>query len=163
MKNIRIQSAVAHGGRQIIGRLLPGSDLMQGVAELCRGHNISCGIIVSIIGSLQRAEFIYPLPDRSNSIGVRYSDPMQIEGPIELLSCQGTIGLTDEGELNIHMHALISDPTMRVYGGHLVDNGNPVLGTGEFLIQECHDAKILRQHDEETGFSMFNFYSQGSQ
>jgi predicted DNA-binding protein with PD1-like motif len=158
MENIRIQTTVTQKGRRIIGRILPGSDLIQGVKKLCREHNVRFGIIISIIGSLRRSEFICPLPDISNIMGIRYSDPVQIEGPIELLSCQGTVGLTEEGDQDIHMHAVISDPTMRVYGGHLLDKGNPVLGTGEILIQECDDAKILRVHDEETGFMMFKFY-----
>lgn len=163
MENIRIQTTVSQKGERIIGRILPGTDLMQGIEAVCQQYNVRYGIIVSIIGSLRKAQFIYPLPDKSNIMGIRYSDPVQIEGPIELLSCQGVIGHTVEGDLSIHMHAVISDQNMRVYGGHLLPKGNPVLGTGEILIQECNDAKIVREHDEETGFMMFKFYSQVKQ
>lgn len=162
MKDIRIQATVTSNGRQIIGRILPGSDLIKSIEKVCKDYNVRGGIVLSIIGSLQKAEFIYPLPDNTNIMGIRYSDPKKIEGPIELLSCQGTIGLNEEGLHNIHLHAVLSDPTMKVYGGHLIDGGNPVLGTGEIIIQECDDARILREYDEETGFMMFKFYPKES-
>jgi hypothetical protein len=159
MRNIRTQVTETQKGRRIVGRILPGSDLLQGVEKVCRDYHIKSAIVVSIIGSLERAEFIYPLPDKSNVMGIRYSDPVRIEGPIELMSCQGVVGLTEDGEVVAHLHAVIGDAAMRVYGGHLLINGNPILGTGEILIQECEDVNIQRQYDEETGFMMFKFYA----
>jgi predicted DNA-binding protein with PD1-like motif len=158
MENIRIQSTVSQEGRRIIGRILPGTDLIQGIEAICLQNNVGFGIIVSIIGSLQKAEFTYPVPDITNKMGIRYCDPVKIEGPIDLLSCQGVVGRTEDGETSIHIHAVICDANMRVYGGHFLAKGNPILGTGEILIQECNDAKIVREHDEETEFMMFKFY-----
>jgi predicted DNA-binding protein with PD1-like motif len=52
----------------------------------------------------------------------------------------------------------MGNPEMAVYGGHFLENDNPVLATAEIFIQECSDVKMLRVQDEETGFPLFMFY-----
>ena len=101
---------------------------------------------------------VYAIPDASSKIGIRYHDPVIIGGPLELLACQGVIGQTEEGTLSVHLHGLFSDATMKVYGGHFLVGGNPVLATVEILIQESSDVRMIREQDEETGFLLFKFY-----
>jgi hypothetical protein len=50
------------------------------------------------------------------------------------------IGLTVEGQLSIHLHGLMSGPDMKVYGGHFLEKGNPVLVTVEIVIHSLHKA-----------------------
>jgi hypothetical protein len=66
------------------------------------------------------------------------------------------VGLTKEKQLSIHLHAVMSAPDMKVYGGHLVVNGNPVRATAEVMIQEYRDMRLVREHDSETGFILLN-------
>ena len=90
-------------------------------------------------------------------MGARYVDPVEVEGPIEFLSGSGMIGtMADGGGTVIHLHGVMSDPTMRVLGGHLTETGNPVMSTMEVLIEAFDDVSILRSFDPETDFSLFN-------
>ena len=158
MDNIRIQSVSSEKGRKIVGRLLPGTDLIKGIEAMCRRHEVACGTIASVIGTLAEAGIIYAISDESGKIGLRYCDPVRIEGPLELLACQGLVGRSVDGETSIHLHGLMSGPKMTVYGGHFIENGNPVLATAEVLIHETGDVRMVREPDEETGFTLFKFY-----
>jgi predicted DNA-binding protein with PD1-like motif len=149
---------VSKNGRTIIGRILPGTDLIGGIEKICQDNHLAYGTIVAAIGSLSRGEFDYALPDKNAKMGVKYSDPTTVEGPLELLACQGMIGLTIEGDLSVHLHGLMSDSDMKVYGCHFLNNANPVLVTVEILIHEHEGVRMVREQDIETGFPLFKFY-----
>jgi predicted DNA-binding protein with PD1-like motif len=149
---------VSKNGRTIIGRILPGTDLIGGIEKICQDNHLAYGTIVAAIGSLSRGEFAYALPDKNAKMGVKYSDPTTVEGPLELLACQGMIGLTIEGDLSVHLHGLMSDSDMKVYGCHFLNNANPVLVTVEILIHEHEGVRMVREQDIETGFPLFKFY-----
>ena len=158
MEPIRIQAVASEAGKRIVGRLLPGTDLIDGIEAMCQQHQVAGATIVSVIGSLTQAEMVYAVPDEAGKIGIRYHDPVTIRGPLEILSCQGFVGQSDQGPLSVHLHGLVSDPAMRVVGGHFLAGGNPVLATAEILIQECSDVRMIREQDEETGFPLFKFF-----
>lgn len=162
MEKIRLQSVVSETGRRVAGRLLPGTDLIRGIEEMRARAGVDCGHILSVIGSLSRATIVYAVSDPAGKIGVRYSDPTGIDGPLELLACQGVIGRSADGGTGIHLHGLMSGPDMTVYGGHFIEDGNPVLATAEILIQESRDVRMVREPDEETGFPLFKFYPEAS-
>jgi uncharacterized protein len=158
MENVRIITTVSKNGRRILGRLLPSTDLIMGIKAMCRQVNLDCGIIVSVIGSLKMAEFHYAVPDESQRLGIRMQS-IRIRGPLELLSCQGVIGLTEERDLSIHLHGVVSDDEMKLYGGHFLPDSSPILGTGEIIIQESSDVQIILKQDEETGRAVHKYYS----
>lgn len=158
MNRIETMAEAFEGGRSIVGRLLPGTDLIRGVETICRDHGVKRGAVVSGIGSLERGEFVYAVPDRNSRFGIKYSDPVRVEGPLELISCQGMIGQTPEGRMITHLHGLLSATDMTVRGGHLLENGNPVLVTVEVMIHEIKDVRVIKEMDEETGFPLFKFY-----
>ncbi len=158
MDNVRTQSVQSKKGKSVIGRLLPGTDLIKGIEKICQENRIDRGTIITVIGSLVHAEIGYVIPDKNTRLGVKYVEPVRVEGPLELLSGQGMIGQANDGKLSIHLHGLMSGPDMKVFGGHFVENGNPTLATVEIMTQENPDIQMLREHDEETGFTLFNFY-----
>lgn len=153
----RIQSTETASNRIVSARLLPGVDLISGIKGICRSHNIKYGTIVSIIGSLSKLHLVYAVPSAEGKVGIKYTDPIIIEGPLELLSCQGTIGVNENGEFDVHMHGVVSDKYMKIYGGHIMKEESLVSATLEVTIVELPDAKIVRKYDDETGFSVFNF------
>jgi predicted DNA-binding protein with PD1-like motif len=158
MNKMRTQTVALNKGKTIVGRILPGTDLISGIERICQDHHLNYGTIVAAIGSLSRAGFVYALPDKSAKMGIKYSDPTTVEGPLELLACQGMIGLTVEGDLSIHLHGLMSDSDMKVYGCHFLKNANPVLVTVEILIHEHEGVRMVREQDIETDFPLFKFY-----
>lgn len=135
-------------------RVIPGSDVIEGIEDACRKLRIKAGAIISCIGSLQRASVMIAIP-LHNKVGAGYSEPITLEGPLELLSGQGTIGQDEQGEVAVHLHAVMSDKEGHLYGGHLVKGHNPVLITCEMLLAEIEGIKIQKGYDPETDMQVF--------
>jgi len=154
---IKVQAVNTNKIKTFVGRIYPGVDLIEGIKEICEKNNIEYGVIPTIIGSLSSGCIVYAIPHDGNKLGIKYSDPVHIEGPLELLCCQGFIGKGEDGEFQIHLHGLLADKDMRVIGGHFVSQGNIVLATAEVMIHAVEDAGFIRKYDEETGFPLFNF------
>ena len=159
MQHSKTQSIEYKRGRSIIARILPGTDLISGIDKICKDHQITNGAVVSAIGTLEYATVVYVVSARDNPIGVAYVPPKRIEGPLELLSAQGSIGKNHDQRRSIHLHGLMSAPDMGIYGGHLVEDGNPVLATAEILIEEAVGVDMRRELDPETGFELFQFFN----
>lgn len=153
--NVREHTKESNIKRVIVGRIPRGEDLLTAIKEICNEYGIKNGYISSLLGSLDTGRFIYAVPNESGKIGFVYSDNVDLEGPLELLAGQGLIGTEESGELSIHLHMLVSDKYMRVFGGHFVEGGNIVAATGEIVIHEIENAEYKRKFDEQTGFKLF--------
>jgi predicted DNA-binding protein with PD1-like motif len=154
--NIKEHTKESNIKRIIVGRIPKDVDLITGVKEVCNAYGIKYGYIVSMIGSLKTGRFIYAIPSEGAKLGFKYSEPVNLEGPLEILGSQGTIGLDDAtGELSVHLHMQVSDKYMRVFGGHIIEGGNDIAATAEILIHEIDHVELHRVFDEETGFNIF--------
>lgn len=142
-------------GRVITARIMPDSDMIAEIKKICQDREIDTAFITTCIGSLKKVTFVYALTDESEYYNIRYSDPVEITGAIEFLGAQGIIAKDDEGEHQIHMHAQFSDETMKVYGGHIWNEGNIVLATIDLIITEVLDVNIKRNYHEASGFYFF--------
>ncbi len=107
----------------IMGKLRIGIDLLEGIEELAKRGNIRTGVILSGIGALGKGIFrnakVIP-PDYK--MEDKYRLFVDIEKPLELVSLDGWIATTRNGELNIHAHFLattIIDDEIVSLGGHL--------------------------------------------
>lgn len=143
-----------HLSRVVMIRVHPGSDIIEGIEEVCQNLGIKCGAITCCIGSLQRASLLIAVP-MNNKIGAGYSDPKVIKGPLEFLSGQGTIGQEEGGEIFIHLHGVISDKDGNVHGGHLIKGKNPVLITCEVVLIQVEGIHMIRVHDPEVDMKIF--------
>jgi len=153
---LRMKSAEGAVSRLVISRLLPGSDLMQGITEVCKKHGILNGTIVSCIGSLKQTVFLDPIAKPELKAGYGYGAPITAEGPIEIISVTGTVCHGDDAKVLMHLHASLADSEGRMFGGHLVDEGNIVLLTADVVIGEIAGVDMVRKLDEETGILMFS-------
>ena len=163
MNRENIQSTLFRRGKSIVARILPGLDLIEGIEEICRQHDICNASVVSAIGTLEYATVVYVVPEKKARIGVTYVPPRRIEGPLELLAAQGAVGRNLEKQLSVHLHGLVSLPDMSVRGGHFVKGANPVLATAEVHLLEGIGVDMQREPDFETGFELFKFYPDPSQ
>lgn len=154
---MKTEAIVSNNKRFIVGRILPNVDLIEGIEVLCKENEIKSGVIISLIGSLSCGKIVYPISDENSKIGIKYSEETNIEGPLELLSCQGYIGEDEDGEFQIHLHGLMGNENMEIIGGHFVPNGNKVLATAEITIMEVDEGNLIRAFDEKLGFPLFNF------
>ena len=157
MNCCRIQSVMVAPDREIVARLLPGTDLIRGIKIICSKYNIESGTIVSLIGSLKYATMVHIVTAENARLKVAYSSPNVIDGPLELLSAQGFIGNNVEKKQCVHLHGCIAGTNMRVLGGHFIEEGNPVLVTAELVIRGILGVDIVKKHNDETGFEVFEF------
>jgi hypothetical protein len=149
---IRYKSAPGQLGRVIAARLLPGTDIIEGIEKICADYGIDYAFVACSIGSLQKSTFMFAVPKPEAKIKIAYGEPFEIPGPIEFLGGQGVVCKNAKGETQTHFHGAISDKLQRIYGGHLLKGGNPSLATIDLIINEVKGMKLLRKYDEETGF-----------
>jgi len=125
---------------QLTLRLKPGQLLKEEIARVAGERGIGAGVLLSIVGSLERAtlRMAGSTPDAQ--------DVRTYEGPFEIVAGTGTI--SKEG---CHLHIAISDKDGRVIGGHLKD-GCVVASTAEIVIGIFDDVEYHRRMDDKTGF-----------
>lgn len=150
------ESVLVNKGSNIIGRILPGTDLLEGIKQMCNKYNVQYGVICTVLGSITQGCIVCVQSDEENPMAIRYSDPVIIEGPLEILSCQGIIGRDIDNEFQIHLHGLLVDSNLKVIGGHFI-SGNKILATAEVMIKSVQDAKFIRKYDKKIGFPLFHF------
>jgi len=147
---IRYTAAQGEIGKVVAARLLPGTDIIEGIEKICEDYGIRYAFVGCSIGSLQKATFMYLVPKPEVKVKAGYSTPFELPGPIEFL---GGLGVVCEGvnrEKLTHFHGTVSDKLDHVYGGHFVKGQNPVLVTMDLIIVEVKGVKLLRKYDEET-------------
>ena len=122
-------------------RVMPKQDLLHTIQKFCEEKNITSGVIIGIIGSLERASlnFLKTLP--SNYIN------KQFEGPLEIVSGQGSVA-THDGKTILHVHLTVSNEK-GANAGHLAE-GSIVFSTAEVIIGELEE-QLIREKDEYTG------------
>jgi uncharacterized protein len=136
-------------------RLRPGTDVMDGLTWVCELHEIRYGAILMGIGSLRQLSFQVLTPKPETKLGAGYTEPVVVQGPVEILSLQGVIFQSEEGETLLHVHGTFSDQHGKVYAGHVVKGANPILATLDAMIAEVADVKLIRRMDPDVGMGLF--------
>ena len=123
-------------------RVRPKQELLGSIDTYCREHAITSGVIIGIIGSVEKAKlnFLMELPGKYE--GVDYS------GPLEIVCAQGSVALKDDS-LIVHVHIQLSGQDIS-RGGHLAEA--TVFSTAEVVIAEL-DYQLRRQFDSYTGLN----------
>ena len=87
----QFRSAQGRMKRVIVARLLPGTDLLEGLQAVCEKHGIHNGVIISAIGSLNGVRYcnVEALPQVKCGYG--YGQVLYLDGPIELTGAGGVI------------------------------------------------------------------------
>ncbi len=153
---MEVAQIIVKDNTMIAGRLLPDTDLIQELKKVCQQNNIKNGNVISCIGSLKKASYVYAIDDPDNIINIKYSEPVIVEGPLELITCQGTIG-QENGETSIHLHGVFGDKHTNLYAGHISECENIILATVEFLIVGYDSPNINRLFDSQTGFNLLQY------
>ncbi|MFE8702738.1 PPC domain-containing DNA-binding protein [Cytobacillus sp. FJAT-54145] len=155
----RIQYATGNTGRIIAARLLPSTDLLTGIEDVCKENNIKYASILNCFGSFQRSGYLYLIPKLETKAGAGYGDLIEVDGPIEFLGGTGVVCQRD-GEYEVHIHGSMCDQEGKVFGGHLVKGENKVL-TVDLVLMEVEDIHFFRKLDEETNHYQFYPVSSG--
>ncbi|MEG0264640.1 MAG: DNA-binding protein [Erysipelotrichaceae bacterium] len=150
---IRFADACGKAGKTIVARLLPSTDLIEGIEEVCKKNNVKHAY-VSCFGSFSKTGYMYLVPKEDAKVGAGYGDVITVDGPVEFLNGTGVVCQNKE-IYDIHFHATMCDKTGRVFGGHIVKGYTPTLTTVDLMILEIEDVEMLRCFDEETGLTQF--------
>lgn len=142
-------------GRVVPLRLRRGTDLMNGLRQVCEQNGIKQGAILGGIGSLQKMTYQVLAPKPETTLGAGYTDPQVVQGPVEIVSLQGVVFQSEDGETLLHVHGTFSDRHGTVYAGHVVAGENPVLATLDGIVAEIADVKLVRRMDAEVGLGLF--------
>ena len=123
-------------------RIKPGKELLGKIGDYCGEHSISSGVIIGIIGSVEKAQlnFLTGLPGKYESV--------HYPGPLEIVCAQGSVALK-EGNPIIHIHIQLSRQDI-CHGGHLAEA--TVFSTAEVTVGEL-DYQLQRQFDSYTGLN----------
>jgi len=157
MKEIRYKAVEGQPGRVIVARLLPGSDLIEGIKKICEDHDVQNAFISCSMGSLRKAVFMVTKPKPEAKMGVGYTSPIEIPGPIEFLGGHGWVGEDEKGGRLLHFHGIVSDSSGKTYGGHFVEGENRSLLTIDLVIVELKGVRLVRRYDEEVGLIELDF------
>ena len=147
MSEVRVNYACGTPGKMIAARILPGTDLLTGLEEICNQNGVKYGA-VNCFGSFAGAGFMYLVP-MDAKVGAGYGDVVKKEGPVEFLSGTGII-TQNSGKTELHFHGTMCDKTGTVFGGHIVKGACPTLTTVDVMIQEITGVEMVRKYDEET-------------
>jgi predicted DNA-binding protein with PD1-like motif len=124
-------------GRILIINLSRGDRLLESISTAVREAGLRDGIVLSAIGSLQKARF-----HRVTSFAEKPEDEfVTLEKPIELASLQGLIV-----DYQPHFHMVISDRE-DAYTGHLEDD-TTVAYLSEITIVELKGVSLQRVKDQ---------------
>ena len=123
-------------------RVKPGQELLDSISNHCQSNEISSGIVIAIIGSLENARlnFLKALPGKYDSV--------DYTGPLEIVCAQGSIALMDKKPI-VHIHIQLSTEDA-CCGGHLARA--TVFSTAEVVVAEL-DYQLTRQPDNYTGLN----------
>lgn len=146
--------AIGQTGRVIVARLMPGTDLVATIHDICAEHAIRAGVVLGSLGTLQSARLLTVTRVPTHKSGIGYSDPLLLDGPIEFINGQGVISELEDGGLYVHFHGTISDTEMNLYAGHFDPTGNPVLSTMDVTIIETVGVDVRREPDPETDLAV---------
>ena len=153
MKQLGAFYALGKCGRFVPVRIKPHTDITRGLRAVCEDNGIKYGAIEGI-GSVRQLSYQLLIPNSKAKHGVRLAEPQVLPGPLDLLILKGIVYQSEKGETMIHLHGIFSDSEGKILGGHLAEDGNPVLGTLNAFIVELADAEIVRQMDEDIGIGL---------
>lgn len=150
---IRYTDACGKAGKTIAARLLPGTDLIEGIEAVCINNNVRHAY-VSCFGSFSKTGYMYLVPKPEAKVGAGYGAVIEVDGPIEFLNGTGVV-CQNSGKYDTHFHATMCDETGKVFGGHIVKGYTPTLTTVDLVVIEIEDIEMLRVSDEETALTQF--------
>jgi len=121
----------------LVFRLEPGADLKGALDELARRHRIEAGVILTCVGSLQRATIRLAGGDVTKTWKRRF----------EIVSLVGTISVSGGS----HLHVGLADARGAALGGHLKE-GSLIFTTAEIAVGVISGTRFSREPDPRTGY-----------
>jgi predicted DNA-binding protein with PD1-like motif len=134
----------------ILSRLMPEEDLFAALKRIVQENGVERGVVLSAIGSLKNVVFRNVKIDVEIPVKLENTNQMEEAGPFEVLSLEGNIFPSEsDGELMIHLHAMLGSPSGSVMGGHLFKA--TVFTTIEIIIGKIVGSSVYKAKSDVTG------------
>ena len=138
-------------GRRFILKIFQGENLVEKIMDFAQSAKVKYAVLVSAVGSISHVKF------RGIKAGARLpiTEPRMnvhvIEGPLELLGLEGNLFPNEKGDLDCHLHVLMSKSSGEVLGGHLFEAN--VFASCEIMLTEFHVDGVERHLSPSAGTS----------
>ncbi|SDW16275.1 hypothetical protein SAMN05660923_00325 [Tepidimicrobium xylanilyticum] len=133
-------------GSKYVLRLDKGEEIVESIKTLCSKEGIKLASVTGI-GATNRA--VVGLFETSTK---KYHSK-ELTGDMEITSLTGNVSQMG-GEVYLHLHVTLADPSYNAYGGHLTSA--VISATGEIIIDTI-DGEVDREFNEEVGLNLFKF------
>ncbi|WP_333870400.1 PPC domain-containing DNA-binding protein [Desulforamulus putei] len=133
-------------GNKFVVRLDKGEEILTCLKILCKENGIRLGA-VSGIGAVNKA--VVGLFETAT----KTYHPKEFIGDMEISALVGNISEMN-GEVYLHLHVTLTDPSYNAFGGHLTSA--VVSATSEIVI-DVIDGHLDRAFSEEIGLNLFKF------
>ncbi|EKD28442.1 MAG: hypothetical protein ACD_79C00297G0001 [uncultured bacterium] len=120
------------------------SDINDYITQFSLENNIFCATI-QFIGSVKSVTLGF-YNQREQEYEIK-----EFNAPLEIVSGLGNISLKDEKPF-FHAHVVLSTNTFQTIAGHLFKSK---IFAGEFCINVMNNPKLIREHDSNTGLSLW--------
>jgi len=126
-------------GKVIFARFVENEDLLETITDVAEKAGISAGFFF-LIGTLKKANLGFFREGKYETI--------EMDQPLEIVSCLGNVSVK-ENKVFAHAHVAVSDDKGAVFGGHVMPEC--IIGvTGELVLMEAQDIRLLRKFDGKT-------------
>ncbi|KAL0233494.1 hypothetical protein PCE1_002009 [Barthelona sp. PCE] len=137
-------------GRNFIGRIPHGADMLEFLTNFVNEHEINCAKI-NCIGAVQKVSLMFY--DQNDK---QYATT-EVDKKLELVHVIGNVSHL-EGKRFVHIHGTFSDEHEVCYGGHV--GPNTIIFACECIIEEFTDMdgepfELTRHYDEVTKLSLW--------
>ncbi len=133
-------------GNKYVVRGEKREELVAALKEFCRVNSIKLGTLSGLGAADKITLGLFKTKEK------KYF-PKEFLGDFELASVLGNISQMN-GEVYLHLHAVISDENCQAFGGHLTSA--VISGTFEGTI-EVIDGGVKRKYNEDIGLNLYDF------
>jgi len=133
------------GGKLLMGRLAPDTDLLEGLTAACERNGVRLGC-VSAIGAVKKARIGYFDQRKGEYVF------LELDKDMEVTALAGNVSLKD-GKPMVHAHVTLGDSDGRAFGGHLAPG--TVVFVCEYVIQALEGGELVRELDPKTGLALW--------
>jgi len=135
-------------GRICFARILEGEDLAEAIKKRAEESTIRSGMF-NVIGTLKEATLGFYKEGQYQSVWVN--------GPLEIASCMGNVGVDAKGEVLIHAHLVVSNEKGEAFGGHLMKDSH-VGAAAELVIIEATGVNLQKVFDPKTKLNLWKLH-----
>ena len=132
-------------GRQLLGRLPYGADLVTTVENFCVENQIAMAMftVIGAVSSVTLGAY-----DQNQQVYVTFKK----KGHFEIVHCTGNISIRDETP-TMHAHGVFADMDGKTFGGHVFSK--TTIYAAEMFLRELQGKPLVREYNEQTGLYLW--------